>query len=515
MANLLFEALFAGDPGAPALAAGPRTWTYADLLRLTARWADALVGLGVRPGDRIAVQVGKSAANLLLYLASLRAGAIFLPLNPAYGSAELGYFIADAEPGLVVCDPARREIVAAIAGGVRVEGLDGEGKGSMADLAARGSDRFETAPRGPDDLAAICYTSGTTGRSKGAMLSHHNLLANARTLKDLWAFSERDVLIHALPLFHVHGLFVANHVLMLAGGVVVLQPRFEADAVVAAMPGATAMMGVPTFYTRLLTHEGLTRETAANMRLFISGSAPLPPRTHAAWLERTGHAIVERYGLTETGMNASNPYDGERRAGTVGRALPGVSLRIVEEASGAPLATGGAGMIEVRGPNVFRGYWRDRRKTAEAFRKDGFFITGDLGRIDDDGYLSIVGRAKDLVICGGLNVYPKEVEALIDALPGVAESAVIGLPHPDLGEAVTAVVVAAPGAGLEEAAILAALAPELARFKRPRRILFEGELPRNAMGKVQKAVLRERHGGLYDRSPLASGRLEQAGKTST
>ncbi len=497
VANHLYDALFArGAAEAPALIVGERMVGYGELRAWSGRMAASFAAAGVKPGDRIAASLDKSAAGLAAYLGALAVGAAWLPLNPAYTAAELGYFLVDAEPSLVLADPARREALAGLPA-ARIETLDGAGAGSLADLARAAPADFATVQRRPSDLAAICYTSGTTGRSKGAMLSHGNLLANAQVLAELWRFSERDRLVHALPLHHVHGLFVATHVLMLAGGAIVLEPRFDAAAVLAAMADATALMGVPTFYTRLLAHPGLDRAAVANMRLFISGSAPLLTATFEAWRERTGAVILERYGLTETGMNTSNPYTGERIAGTVGHALPGVTLRLVDEAAGAPAGAGQVGMIQVAGPNVFSGYWRDAERTAEAFTSDGFFITGDLGRFDETGHLTIVGRAKDLVICGGANVYPKEVESLIDALPGVAESAVFGLPHADLGEAVTAIVVPAPGAELSEAAILAAIAPNLARFKQPRRVLFASDLPRNAMGKVQKAELRAAHAGLY------------------
>ncbi|HZL00351.1 MAG TPA: malonyl-CoA synthase [Caulobacteraceae bacterium] len=501
MANHLFDRLI--EPGvsdAPALLTGRRDYSYAELKAETARWASALVSLGVQPGDRVAVQVEKSAANLILYLATIRAGAVFLPLNTGYTLNELAFFIADAEPALIVCDPSARDGVASMAGTARVETLDGEGEGTLAALASRQAARFETVARGGGDLAAICYTSGTTGKSKGAMLTHGNLASNARTLKDLWRFTADDVLIHALPIFHVHGLFVATNVLMMAGAAMILQPRFDAGAVVEAMPRATSLMGVPTFYTRLLAHPDFTREAAKRMRLFVSGSAPLLAETHRAFFERTGQAILERYGMTETGMMTSNPYDGERRAGTVGFPLPGVEVRIAA-------AAGEIGGIEVRGPGVFSGYWRNREKTAAAFRADGWFVTGDLGVIEEDGYVSIVGRETDLIITGGLNVYPKEVEARIDAIPGVVESAVIGLSHADLGEAVTAIVVA--DGTLTETAIIEALGATLARFKQPRRVILAHELPRNAMGKVQKAALRARHAGLY-----AAG-LNGASKAST
>jgi len=481
-ANHLYAALFAAtSPDAVAIETPERRYTYADLDLETARFANALTALGVAPGDRVAAQVEKSAANLLLYLATIRAGAVFLPLNPAYTLAEAQAFLADAEPALVVCDPSAREAVAAIAGAAAVETLDAAGSGSLAALAAGSPDRFATAARTADDLAAICYTSGTTGRSKGAMLTHAALAANAAALRDLWRFTSDDVLIHALPLYHVHGLFVAANVLMMAGGSMILQPRFDPAAVIAAMGRATSLMGVPTFYHRLLASPELDAAATARMRLFVCGSAPLLARTHEAWRARTGHAIIERYGMTETLMIASNPYDGERRPGTVGFALPGVSLRIAGE----------VGAIEVKGTHVFGGYWRAPEKTAAELTPDGWFVTGDLGRVDADGYLSIVGRAKDLVISGGLNIYPKEIEAAIDALPGVVESAVIGLPHADLGEAVTAVVVAS--GDVSEAEVLEGLTGRLARFKIPRRVVFAHELPRNGMGKVQKATLRDRY----------------------
>ena len=503
MTNHLFDRLIGRDASAaPALVTDGRIYVYADLADETARWAGALAGLGVKPGDRIAVQAEKSAEGLILYLAALRAGAVFLPLNPAYTQSELAYFIGDAEPALIVCDPAARGGVAEIAGTARVETLDRNGEGSLAERARAAPADFEPVPRGPEDLAAICYTSGTTGRSKGAMLTHGALAANAATLARIWCFTGDDVLIHALPIYHVHGLFVATHVSLMAGASMILQPRFDPTQVLAAMPRATALMGVPTYYTRLLSHPGLNREAASHMRLFISGSAPLLASTHREWFERTGQAILERYGMTETGMNASNPYDGERVPGAVGPALPDVELRIVHETSGAVLPTATAGLVEVRGPNVFAGYWRNPEKTRAAFTADGWFRTGDLGTIDAKGYLRLIGRASDLIITGGLNVYPAEVEAAIDAAPGVIESAVIGLPHGDLGEAVTAVVVRSDES-LTEAAVLAALAERLARFKQPKRVLFAPNLPRNAMGKVVKAALRETHAGLY--GPAAAG----------
>jgi malonyl-CoA/methylmalonyl-CoA synthetase len=498
VSNVLFDRLMgAGAPGDRALEAGSLRLRYADLERETARLAGALVKLGVRPGERVAVQVEKSATNLLLYLATIRAGGVFLPLNTAYTLPELAYFLADAEPVLVVCDSAAAAGIATIASGAAVVTLDRDGQGTLTDLAAAQPDSFDTTARAESDLAAICYTSGTTGRSKGAMLTHGALASNAETLVSLWRFTARDVLIHALPIYHVHGLFVATNVALMAGASMIFQAKFDSAAVLAAMDRATCLMGIPTFYTRLLAEPTLTIEAAARMRLFISGSAPLLAQTHQDWTARTGKPILERYGMTETGMNTSNPYDGERVAGTVGFPLPGVTLRIVDETSGAPTAQGEIGVIEVRGPNVCAGYWRNPKKTAEAFRGDGFFITGDLGAVDDRGYVSIVGRGKDLIITGGLNVYPKEVETEIDALPGVVESAVIGLPHIDLGEAVTAVVAVGPRGILTENEILTPLTSRLAGFKRPKRVVFVVDLPRNAMGKVQKAQLRAELTGLY------------------
>ncbi len=472
-------------------------WTYGDIDAASARFANLLVARGVKPGDRVAVQVEKSVENLVLYLATVRSGAVYLPLNTAYTLNELAYFLSDAEPALTVCDPARRDGVAALAGGTAVETLGPNGHGSLTEAAAAEPPGFATVPRGDDDLAAILYTSGTTGRSKGAMLTHANLFSNAATLTESWRFTGDDVLIHALPIYHTHGLFVAVNVVLLARAAMLFLPKFDADEILRLMPRATSMMGVPTFYFRLLQHAGLSREATAAMRLFTSGSAPLLADTHREWESRTGHAILERYGMTETGMNTSNPYDGARVPGTVGPPLPGVSARVVDPETGRFLGPGEIGVIEVKGPNVFQGYWRMPEKTAAEFRSDGFFITGDLGLIDDNGYVHIVGRGKDLIITGGFNVYPKEVESEIDVIPGVVESAVIGLPRDDFGEGVTAVVVAEQGATIDEAGVLAALADRLARFKQPKRVLFVDELPRNTMGKVQKNALRARFAGLF------------------
>lgn len=498
MANHLFDPIrAAAAPEAVFIeTAEGRRWTYGDMIRLSGQLAHALARRGVTPGDRVAVQVEKSPEALMLYLACLRAGAIYLPLNTAYTLAELGYFLGDATPALVVVDPKVRDSVVEIAGGA-VETLDATGGGSLLQLAGAEEADFSDIERGPDDLAAILYTSGTTGRSKGAMLTHDNLLSNALTLRDHWRFTAADRLIHALPIFHTHGLFVASNVTLLAGASMYLLPKFDADEVFRLMESATVLMGVPTFYVRLAQHPGLTREVAAGMRLFVSGSASLLAETHRSFSERTGHAILERYGMTETNMNTSNPYDGERVAGTVGFPLPGISLRVTDPESGKPLPDGETGMIEVKGPNVFTGYWKMPEKTAAEFRTDGFFITGDLGKIDGRGYVHIVGRGKDLVISGGYNIYPKEVETEIDGMAGVVESAVIGVPHPDFGEGVTAVVVRQKGSTLDEKTVLGGLQDRLARYKQPKRVLFVDDLPRNTMGKVQKNVLRETYADLY------------------
>jgi malonyl-CoA/methylmalonyl-CoA synthetase len=475
--------------------------TYGELFTRSGRAANALVELGVEPGDRVAAQIDKSPDMIVVMLACLRAGAVLLPLNTAYTLAELEYFLSDARPALVLCRPTALEPLRALAeklGLPAVESLGASRDGGFAGRIAAAPPEFETVPRAGDDLAAILYTSGTTGRSKGAMLTHDNLASNALALIEIWRFTSADVLIHALPVFHTHGLFVATNVALLSGATMIFLPRFDADAIVAALPRATSLMGVPTFYVRLVEHEGVTRESIAHMRLFVSGSAPLLAETHAAWSAKTGHAILERYGMTETNMITSNPYDGERRAGTVGFPLPGVGLRIADAETGRALTQGEIGVIEVKGPNVFKGYWLMPEKTAEEFRADGFFITGDLARIDERGYVHIVGRAKDLIISGGFNVYPIEIEAEIDALEGVIESAVIGLPHPDFGEGVTAVVVTAPGALLSETAVIATLEQRLARYKLPKRVFFVDALPRNAMGKVQKKALRDAHEGLYE-----------------
>ncbi len=489
-----------------------RNYTYSDLDKVSARFANTLKSLGVQPGDRVAVQVEKSIEALMLYLGTLRAGAAFLPLNTAYTAAEIAYFLGDAEPQVFVCDPAKVEALAPVA--VKTETqletmgvwrADAPLPGTLFEKALAFPEQFETVPRAADDLAAILYTSGTTGRSKGAMLTHENLWSNAATLSDYWRFTADDVLLHALPIFHTHGLFTSSNTLMAAGGAMIFLPKFDADEVIEWLPQATSMMGVPTFYTRLLDHPKFTRELVEHIRLFVSGSAPLLAETHKQFEERTGHRILERYGMTETNMNTSNPYDGERRAGTVGFPLPGVELRVTDPDSGEVLGPGETGMIEVRGPNVFKGYWRNPEKTAEDIRPDGFFITGDLGVIGEDGYVTIVGRAKDLIISGGFNVYPKEVEEAIDEIQGVEESAVIGVPHPDFGEGVVAVVVPQKGAEVREEAVIEGLKESLARFKQPKRVFVADALPRNAMGKVQKKDLRDRFANLFTGGEKVSG----------
>ena len=496
-ANLyaLLDAHFPADRSATSLETPDGSaWTYADVEAESARYANLMCERGVAPGDRVAVQVEKSPRALILYLACLRAGAVYLPLNPAYPERELDYFMGDAEPRLVV---ARPESVNGVARVCERHGIDepltlGAGDdGTLVEASRSMPERFDTAARKPGDLAALLYTSGTTGKPKGAMLTHDNLFSNAQVLHAAWGFRRGDVLLHMLPIFHTHGLFVACHTSLLNGSPMIFCPRFDAADACRLLPRATVFMGVPTFYVRLLREAGFGEAQCANVRLFVSGSAPLLEQTFEEFRERTGHTILERYGMTECGMSTSNPLDGERRAGTVGLPLPGVDLRVSGE-DGVSAGPGEVGEIEFKGPNVFAGYWRMPEKTAEEFTADGWFRSGDLGRIDEDGYVSIVGRGKDLVISGGFNVYPKEVELLIDKLEGVAESAVIGLPHPDFGEQVTAVVVRAPGADMPaEQAVIEALKQELAGYKVPKQVFFAEELPRNSMGKVQKSVLRE------------------------
>ena len=490
MANHLYDALFLPHEGSDRLLLDLPSGqvTYGDFLKTSARYANAMAALGVKPGDRVAMQVSKSPEALAVYAACVRSRAVLLPLNTAYTAGELDYFIGDAEPALVLVDP--KDLASLADAAPSVLSLGADGSGSFPDLAATQSDGHSPVAAKPDDLAAILYTSGTTGRSKGAMLSHDNLLSNTQALCDLWQFTSDDVLIHALPIFHTHGLFVAVNCALLSNSSMIFMAKFDAEAVLAALPRATAMMGVPTFYTRLLDTPGFDRPACAGMRLFVSGSAPLLAETHIQFEDRTGHRILERYGMTETNMNTSNPYDGDRIAGTVGLPLPGVEVQVCDD-QGQPIATGETGIVEVRGPNVFQGYWRMPEKTADELRPSGFFITGDLGRFDDNRYLTIVGRQKDLIIGGGFNIYPKEVEEALDDLDGVLESAVIGVPHKDLGEGVVAIVVAEPGQTLSPESLKDALVDKLARFKQPRLIVLVDELPRNTMGKVQKAALRE------------------------
>ncbi|MFN4282471.1 MAG: AMP-binding protein [Alphaproteobacteria bacterium] len=505
-ANLyaIFHAGFSADPSAVFLRDHHgKTLSFAGLKEMTGRFAALLLSSGVRPGDRVACQVENSPQNIGLYLAALQVGAIFLPMNPAYTEPEVRFFLDDAEPAVFVTSAAKAAGLGALAGASaprHIFTLEADGSGSLADQAARLVPLDEIAERASGDVAAILYTSGTTGRSKGAMLTHGNLASNVRTLHAAWGFRPDDTLLHALPLFHIHGLFVATNLMLLNRGKMILLPKFDPALVIQHLPDATLFMGVPTYYTRLLAHPQFGAERCKTIRLFVSGSAPLLSETFAAFADRTGHAILERYGMTETGMNCSNPLDGERRPGTVGPALPGVEVRICDK-HGRALPRGEIGVIEVRGPNVFSGYWRLPEKTAEEIRGDGFFITGDLGTMSDDGYVTIIGRDKDMIISGGLNVYPKEIEDALNDLPGVVESAVFGVPHADFGEAVMAVVVAAPGMTVDEKAARDALSARLARFKIPKRILAVAELPRNTMGKVQKSALRERY-----KDGLGSGR---------
>ena len=486
----------ADGPGAPLY------YTWDDIERATAKIANLLASLELPSGARVAVQTEKSVEALLLYLAVLRAGYVFLPLNTAYQAAEIEYFIGNAEPSVVVCSGKNFGWVSKIAfkaGTRHVFTLNEDRSGTLLERAAWHAAHHEPAVKHADDLAAILYTSGTTGRSKGAMLTHGNLLSNARVLKSYWGWTEGDVLIHALPIFHVHGLFVASHGALLNGSKMIWLAKFDPAAVVRRLPEATVFMGVPTLYVRLLAEPGFTREACRRMRLFVAGSAPLLIETFNEFRERSGHTILERYGMSETVMLTSNPYDpkdGERRGGTVGFPLPGVGVRVSDD-KGQPCASGEIGGIEVKGPNVFHGYWRMPEKTKEEFTADGWFKTGDVGKIDERGYVTIVGRSKDLIITGGYNVYPAEIEGYLNEMEGVAESAVIGAPHPDFGEGVVAVVVARPGAKPDAAALIAALKSRIANFKVPKHLFVVDDLPRNTMGKVQKNLLRDKHKGLF------------------
>jgi malonyl-CoA/methylmalonyl-CoA synthetase len=499
----LFAALraaFPADLDLPAVETDTGlVYSWRDIDRATAMIANLLRALNIPDGSRIAVQVDKSVEAMMLYLATLRAGYVFLPLNTAYQSAEIEYFVGNAEPAVVVCTGKNFGWVSRIAfkaGTQHVFTLNDDRTGSLLERAMHHSDVHDIVERKEGDIAAILYTSGTTGRSKGAMLTHGNLLSNAMVLKDYWHWQEGDVLIHALPIFHVHGLFVAIHGALLNGSKMIWLAKFDPKLVIEAMPRATVFMGVPTLYVRMLAEPTLTRHAVRNMRLFVSGSAPLLIETFTEWQERTGHTILERYGMSETVMLTSNPYDGERRGGTVGFPLPGVGVRVRDE-QGNEVPAGEIGGIEVKGPNIFKGYWRMPEKTAEEFTSDGWFKTGDVGKIDERGYVTIVGRSKDLIISGGYNVYPAEIEGYINEMPGVAESAVVGVPHPDFGEVGVAIVIAKPGAHVEGEAIIAKLKSQLANFKIPKKCFVAQQLPRNTMGKVQKNLLRDEHKQLF------------------
>ncbi len=503
MANLLYDALFAThanrqnnfilDPFSDT------SLSYGSFVKQAAQFANVICDAGLAPGDRLIAQVGKSVSALALYAGAVQSGVVYLPLNTAYTTTEVEYFLQDSGARLLVCDTDSESGLTSSCKNqnTAVLTLSSDGKtGTLIDLVNDASDSFKTIDRSADDLAALLYTSGTTGRSKGAMLTQNNLLSNAQALHKLWQFDDKDVLLHALPIFHTHGLFVATHVCLLAGARLIFEPSFDTDRTLKLMPHATSFMGVPTFYTRLLDQKNFNSELARHMRLFISGSAPLLADTLNLFQQRTGHRILERYGMTETNMNTSNPYNGERRAGTVGLPLPGVEVKVTHLESGAELPTGEAGQLEVRGPNVFKGYWNMPEKTQEELRDSGFFITGDIAQIDADGYVHIVGREKDLIISGGYNIYPKEIELVLDDQPGVTESTVVGVPHPDFGETVVGVLVGKKDS-INIKQIEAAVAESLARFKHPRKLIVVDSLPRNAMGKVQKNELREEYKQLF------------------
>ena len=500
MSNHLYDHVFAPheDNPKPFLIGETQTLSYATFHELVNKLARALIASGLKTGDRVAVQAAKSNTQLALYVATIKAGGVYLPLNTSYTAHELEYFISNAQARLVVVDEKAKQAVTPIAEaqGANLLTLNADESGTLPKLAEQQAAQFEAVARGSEDLAAILYTSGTTGRSKGAQLCHRNLHSNTEVLRDFWQFKEDDVLLHMLPIYHTHGLFVACNLLAMVGGSMIFLPKFDADKALSFLPQATTMMGVPTFYTRLLNEEQFTREASQHMRLFISGSAPLLAETHKSFAARTGKKILERYGMTETNMSTSNPYDGERIAGTVGVPLPGVELRIADAKTGKSVPDGEIGIIELKGDNVFTGYWQMPEKTKESFRDDGYFITGDMARIDEHGYIVIVGRDKDLIISGGLNVYPKEIESMVDELEGVTESAVIGVPHPDFGEAVVAVIVAADKT-LNEESVMEFLANKIAKFKQPKAVFFVEALPRNTMGKVQKVTLRAEHKELF------------------
>ncbi len=502
MSNPLYDRLFgkySGNTSVFLTLPDGRTISYSQFLGLAAQMAHALTDCGLQPGDRVAAQVTKSAEALALYAACAQAGFVFLPLNTGYTAAELAYFVEDSGAKALVGDASKWTALDPIAKSCNAQllTLNGDATGSLMERAVGFATEFDTAHRQADDLAALLYTSGTTGRSKGAMLTQSNLLTNAEALVDLWRFTDQDVLLHALPIFHTHGLFVASNTCLLAGSQMILLPKFDLDQVLENLPKATSMMGVPTFYTRLLGDDRFTKDRVGHMRLFTSGSAPLLAETHVQFEQRTGHRILERYGMTETNMSTSNPYDGDRRAGTVGFALPDVAIRIVDKDTGDLCPVDEIGQLEVKGPNVFSGYWNMPDKTAAEFRPDGFFMTGDLAKIDADGYVHIVGRSKDLIISGGYNIYPKELELVLDEQAGVLESAVVAAPHPDFGESPVAVLVPETGVTLDVSVIERAVSAELASFKRPKTYVILPELPRNTMGKVQKNILREDYKNVF------------------
>lgn len=501
MANPLFDTLFAPHIGSAApflhLPGGGRI-SYGDFLTQAARFAGVIRAAGLQPGDRLAVQINKSPEALGVYAACAITGVIFLPLNTAYAPAEVSYFLSDSGARLLLCDPAKADALTPVAQavGAQIMTLGSSGDGTFFEAAKTQPAQFNVATRNADDLAAFLYTSGTTGRSKGAMLSQRNLLSNAEALTALWQFTDRDVLLHALPIFHTHGLFVGTNVTLIAGGAMLFLPKFDVDQMVSNMTRSTTMMGVPTFYTRLLDHPEFDADLTQHMRLFISGSAPMLSETHAQFQKQTGHTVLERYGMTETNMSTSNPYSGQRKPGTVGLPLPGVEVKICDPDTGENVPHGDIGVIEVRGDNVFQGYWNMPEKTAEELRSNGFFITGDLAQMDADGYVTIVGRGKDLIISGGFNIYPKELEMILDDQQGVLESAVIAVPHADMGEAVLAILVGI-GDGPDLDAIKALMTQDVARFKHPRDYVIVDELPRNTMGKVQKNVMRDTYGDWF------------------
>ena len=497
--NHLFDAIFEPTKKSPELFLINNNGeiTYSEFHKTINQIANLLIQKGMKPGERVAVQAEKSNLQIALYAATLKAGGVYLPLNTGYTLSELEYFIEDSGAKIIVIDKKIEEqLLASVDKSITILTLNSDESGSVMDYAKNQDIKFEAIERSPEDLAAILYTSGTTGKSKGAILSHKNLLSNTKVLEEYWKFTKDDVLLHMLPIYHTHGLFVATNLLAYVGGAMIFLPKFDIDQAIEWMSKATTMMGVPTFYTRLLSDQRFDQSLTNHMRLFISGSAPLLAETHREFEDRTGKKILERYGMTETNMCTSNPYDEERIAGTVGLPLPGVELRIADD-QGNEIKQGDIGIIELRGENVFKGYWQMPDKTNDSFRKDGFFITGDMAKIDHKGYVTIVGRDKDLIITGGLNVYPKEVETVIDQIETILESAVFASPHKDFGEAVVAAIVRKNNS-LSEIEVKKYLSDKLAKFKQPKKIIFIENLPRNAMGKVQKAELRKKYKSLFE-----------------